>query len=224
MVEERAARAAAAAATTVPPRAAEPATDPSGTAGAEESAASPAEATTPAAKADREPTAAPATDEHATSLDDNVSVRLTTSSLAPSSAIDLVRSPSAGATVLFAGSTRATTSSRPVANLTYTAYIPLALRTLSAIAAEIREKYGLVKVAVQHRLGEVPVGEDSILVAVSAAHRAEAWKGAEEVLEKCKERAEVWKCEVFVDELGEGREGKGGKGTWRANRDGALPA
>ena len=61
-----------------------------------------------------------------------------------------------------------------------------------------------------HRLGTVPIGEESILIAVSSPHRQAAWKAGEEALEECKKRVEVWKREEFVDE----------EGVWRANRDG----
>lgn len=67
-----------------------------------------------------------------------------------------------------------------------------------------------------HRLGEVPVGEDSIVIAVASVHRTEAWRAGEEALELCKERVEVWKLESFADEEGEGG------AVWRANRDGKV--
>ena len=62
-----------------------------------------------------------------------------------------------------------------------------------------------------HRLGVVPIGEESILITVSAPHRQAAWKGGEEALELCKEKVEVWKMEEF---------GGDEAGVWRANRDG----
>lgn len=61
-----------------------------------------------------------------------------------------------------------------------------------------------------HRLGVVPIGEESILIAVSAPHRQAAWRAGEEALEECKSRVEVWKREEF----------EGEEGVWRANRDG----
>lgn len=79
------------------------------------------------------------------------------------------------------------------------------------IAKEVKLKHGLTAVAMVHRLGIVPIGEESILIAVSSPHRQEAWKGGEEALELCKEKVEVWKLEEF-----DGEEG----GVWRANRDG----
>lgn len=64
-----------------------------------------------------------------------------------------------------------------------------------------------------HRLGVVPIGEESILIAVSSPHRQAAWRAGEEALEECKRSVEVWKKEEFGGEEG---------GVWRANRDGAV--
>lgn len=102
-------------------------------------------------------------------------------------------------------------------DLTYQSYTPLALATLRAIAAAARQRHALRGVAITHRLGHVPVGEESILIAVSAPHRAEAWRAGEECLEEVKARAEIWKLERFADDEGRG-------GVWRANRDAVVPA
>ena len=86
------------------------------------------------------------------------------------------------------------------------------MQTLLGIARGVKEKYGLQGIAMVHRLGTVPIGEESIIIAVSAPHRTEAWRAGEEALELCKEKVEVWKMEEF----------EGGEGVWRANRDGAV--
>lgn len=78
------------------------------------------------------------------------------------------------------------------------------------IAAALHAKHDLQGVAMVHRLGVVPIGEESILIAVSTPHRQAAWRAGEEALEECKARVEVWKREEFED----------GEGVWRANRDG----
>lgn len=80
-----------------------------------------------------------------------------------------------------------------------------------AICKDLRTTHGLISIAMIHRLGTVPIGEESILIAVSAPHRQAAWKAAEQALEDCKQRVEVWKREEF----------EGEDGVWRANRDGA---
>ncbi|ATY60534.1 Molybdopterin biosynthesis [Cordyceps militaris] len=145
--------------------------------------------------------------------EDGCHVALTHSPLSASSVLDLVRSPSAGALVLFAGTTRDNFAGKPVKELQYTAYRPRALRTMLEIARGVRQTHGLHGVALVHRLGTVPIGEESILVAVSSAHRQAAWRAGEDALERCKKRVEVWKREEFVGEE---------KGVWRANRDGAV--
>ncbi len=81
------------------------------------------------------------------------------------------------------------------------------------ICKEIRGKHSLTSIAMIHRLGVVPIGEESILITVSSPHRQAAWRAGEEALEKCKEKVEVWKKEEFGGEEG---------GVWRANRDGAV--
>ncbi|KAL9053948.1 MAG: hypothetical protein Q9162_004438 [Coniocarpon cinnabarinum] len=87
----------------------------------------------------------------------------------------------------------------PVASLTYIAYAPLALKTLSNIATSIQDKYGLQRINITHRLGEVPTGEESVVIVVGAAHRQEGWRAGEEALEEVKKRVEIWKFEVFHD-------------------------
>ncbi|KAK5660698.1 hypothetical protein OQA88_12062 [Cercophora sp. LCS_1] len=142
----------------------------------------------------------------------SVYVALTPDPLSYTTIIDRVRSPSAGAIVLFAGTTRDTFNSKPVKELQYTAYNPLALRTMHTIGSTLLTKHSLTSIAMIHRLGVVPIGEESILIAVSSPHRQAAWRAGEEALEECKAKVEVWKREEF----------EGEEGVWRANRDGAV--
>ena len=114
--------------------------------------------------------------------------------------------------MLFTGTTRNTFADRAVARLSYTCYPALALRTLADIANEAVRRHGLFGLSVAHRLGEVGVCEESIVVAVSAGHRGPAWRAGEEVLEECKRRVEIWKREEFEGE-------EPGSGEWRANND-----
>ncbi|KAM0078000.1 hypothetical protein ACKRZS_010344 [Fusarium odoratissimum] len=139
-------------------------------------------------------------------------VALTHDHLNAQAIMDRVRSPSAGAIVLFAGTTRDNFAGKPVKELQYTAYHPRALKSMMAIAKDVRDKHGLRGVAMIHRLGPVPIAEESILIAVSSPHRQAAWRAGEEALEECKSKVEVWKREEFEGEAG----------VWRANRDGAL--
>jgi MoaE-MoaD fusion protein len=101
-----------------------------------------------------------------------------------------VRDPRAGAVVLFEGVTRA------VPELDYEAYVEMAEPKLLAIAAAEAERHGLCAVAVEHRIGTVPLGEPSVIVAASAPHRGEAFAGARAVIDRVKAEAPIWKVEV----------------------------
>ena len=104
-----------------------------------------------------------------------------------------VRDPRAGAVVCFEGVTR------EVPSLEYEAYAEMAEPRLTAIAAEEAERHGLCAVAVEHRTGTVPLGEPSVIVAASAAHRGEAFAGARAVIDRVKAEAPIWKVEIGPD-------------------------
>ena len=162
---------------------------------------------------------------------DSIYVALTHHPLDIQEILNSVKSPKAGAVVLFAGeqqslplniylslrltyqgTTRDNFEGKTVAHLEYSSYAPRALQTMLSIAKDVKAKHCLVAISMIHRLGVVPIGEESILIAVSAHHRQAAWKAGEEALDLCKEKVEVWKLEDFGGEEG---------GIWRANRDGA---
>ena len=113
------------------------------------------------------------------STNPRIHVSLTYSPPSLTTATNAVRSPHAGGIVTFTGTTRSTFgppgSERPVATLSYSAYAPLALRTMLTICEEVYAKHDLMGIYMVHRLGEVPVGEDSIVIAVSGKHRGECW-------------------------------------------------
>ncbi len=102
----------------------------------------------------------------------------------------LVRRGAAGAIVTFQGTTR------DVERLEYEAYGEMAERRIAAILADCVERHGLEAAAAAHRVGSVPRGEASVIVAASAAHRAEAFAGARQAIDRIKEEAPIWKREV----------------------------
>jgi molybdopterin synthase catalytic subunit len=104
-----------------------------------------------------------------------------------------VRDPRAGAVVTFAGVTR------EVPSLEYEAYAEMALEQRGAIVAEAVERHGLCAAAAEHRVGVVPLSEASVIVAVSAPHRPEAFAGGREIIDRLKELAPIWKREVEAD-------------------------
>lgn len=151
-----------------------------------------------------------------TSPDGTAHVELRYDDIDTNFASQFIRSPVAGANILFLGTTRNNFDNRPVSHLAYQAYPKLALNTLLKIATEVKAKHKLEKVIVVHRLGEVPIEEESIVVGVSSGHRGEGWKGAEEMLERIKERAEIWKQEWFADDQAVNGQPAA---IWKANKD-----
>jgi molybdopterin synthase catalytic subunit len=109
-----------------------------------------------------------------------------------------VGDPAAGATVTFAGVVRDHDGGRGVDRLTYVGH-PSAQRVLAEVAAEVAAAHPVDAVAVSHRLGDLRVGEVALAVAVSAAHRREAFTAAAELVEEVKRRLPVWKHQVFAD-------------------------
>ena len=100
-----------------------------------------------------------------------------------------MRDPRAGAVVTFTGVTR------EVPELRYEAYKEMAEREMTEIVARAIETHGLCAAAAEHRVGVVPLSEPSVLVAVSAPHRGEAFAGAREIIDELKARAPIWKQE-----------------------------
>jgi molybdopterin synthase catalytic subunit len=108
-----------------------------------------------------------------------------------------VADPSAGATVTFAGMTRNGNAGRQVLRLEYEAYEPMALNEMRKLAREAGERFKIVRIAIQHRIGFVDIGETSVAIAVSAAHRAEAFDACRFAIDRLKEVVPVWKKEYF---------------------------
>jgi MoaE-MoaD fusion protein len=125
--------------------------------------------------------------------DGGAHVRLTEQRLSPEALSSLVANPQAGAIVVFQGVTR------EVSSLDYEAYAEMAERRLALIMADCIERHRLLGAALEHRIGTVPLGEPSVIVAVSAAHRDEAFAGAREAIDRVKSEAPIWKRELEQD-------------------------
>lgn len=118
-----------------------------------------------------------------------VHVRLTPEPIALDPLLGSVRDPRAGAVVIFEGVTR------EVPELEYEAYGDMAEAKISEVVADAVQRHGLCAVAVEHRVGTVPLSEPSVVVAVSAPHRAEAFAGARDIIDRLKAEAPIWKQE-----------------------------
>jgi len=86
-----------------------------------------------------------------------------------------------------------------VTGLSYEAFEPMVLTILGHIADEIEARFGVRRIAIVHRVGEVTVGQSSVVIAVAAAHRAEAFEACRYAIEELKARAPIWKAERFAD-------------------------
>jgi MoaE-MoaD fusion protein len=124
-----------------------------------------------------------------------------------------LRVPADGAVVGFLGVTRsspgtpapgqeaaaAAHAGRSVEALEYEAHPVMAIATIEAIAEEIRERFGVDRLAIVHRVGEVPLGEPSVAIVACAPHRDAAFDAARYAIDETKARAPIWKAERFQD-------------------------
>jgi len=104
-----------------------------------------------------------------------------------------------GALVVFGGTVRLANNNRQVESMDYSAYGPLAARTLANIERETIEQFGVHACRIQHRTGRLGLGEVSVYVVVRAVHRAAAFEAASHALEELKARVAVWKNEYYTD-------------------------
>jgi molybdopterin synthase catalytic subunit len=122
-------------------------------------------------------------------------VRITPERLDASEALAFVADPRAGGTVLFAGTVRDQSDAGSVSELEYEAWEERATACLYAIGDEMFDRWPLVRAALVHRIGRLEVGEASVVVCCSAAHRAEAFEAARFGIERIKHDAPIWKKE-----------------------------
>ncbi|KAJ1738725.1 Molybdopterin synthase catalytic subunit [Coemansia sp. RSA 1290] len=122
-------------------------------------------------------------------------------------ACDLVRNNAAGAISTFEGTTRDTFDGKQVVKLEYEAYESLAKKEWLKIVQEARSKYYILETVMHHRTGEVGVGQTSVIIAVSSAHRADAINAVHFLIDSLKVRLPIWKKELLDD----------GTGTWKEN-------
>jgi MoaE-MoaD fusion protein len=109
-----------------------------------------------------------------------------------------VRDDSAGAIATFVGTTRSHSRGRDVLHLEYEAYEGMAEQVMADLAGELTRRHQLCKVAIHHRVGRVDIGGTSVVIAVSAAHRASALAACAEAIEELKVSVPLWKKETYV--------------------------
>lgn len=124
--------------------------------------------------------------------------RLSGEPLSVDAAVAEVRDDEAGAIATFIGTTRARSRGRDVVRLEYEAYEGMAERVMADLATKLIEGHALCKVAIHHRVGLVEIGETSVVIAVSAPHRAAALAACKEAIDELKVSVPLWKKETYV--------------------------
>jgi molybdopterin synthase catalytic subunit len=133
-------------------------------------------------------------------------ISVTAEPLDPERVTAAVRCDEAGAVLVFQGVARNHSEGRRVIALEYDAYPEMAVRKLREVAQDVRARWPITGIAVQHRTGRLAIGEASLLVAVSSAHRAEAFEACLYAVDRIKQTVPVWKKEIWED----------GDGAWVA--------
>lgn len=119
--------------------------------------------------------------------------------LDPCRALQEVANDGNGATVLFVGTVRNVNDGSPVTALDYSAYGAMAERELGAIAGEASERFGTGDIVVEHRVGNLELGDASVVIAVAHPHRGAAYDASRYIIEELKKRLPVWKREHYSD-------------------------
>jgi molybdopterin synthase catalytic subunit len=110
-----------------------------------------------------------------------------------------LKAPENGALVVFEGIVRNNSRGKETLYLIYEAYEPMALGVMRDLCAEIRRRHPIDRLLMQHRLGRLEIGETSILIAVSSAHRGAAFDASRFAIDTFKRTVPIWKQEFFRD-------------------------
>src|SRR5215470_9839629 len=113
--------------------------------------------------------------------------------------LERIKSPEDGAAIAFEGVVRNNTRGRQTLYLDYEAYEAMALKQMEELAEEALGQFKVRDVAIVHRLGRLEIGETSVLIVVSSAHRAAAYEASRWLIDTLKRSVPIWKKEYFVD-------------------------
>lgn len=113
--------------------------------------------------------------------------------------LQAVTRPDCGAIALFVGTTRDHHQGKKVETLSYEAYEPMAVAALAAIEQAATERFDIKICRIVHRLGEVPIIESSVMVAVAAHHREPAFEACRWAMDELKRTVPIWKKEHYAE-------------------------
>eukprot|EP00088_Acartia_fossae_P042160 TRINITY_DN4417_c0_g1_i1.p1 TRINITY_DN4417_c0_g1~~TRINITY_DN4417_c0_g1_i1.p1 ORF type:complete len:150 (+),score=36.51 TRINITY_DN4417_c0_g1_i1:382-831(+) len=136
-------------------------------------------------------------------------VRITHDVLDVNDAFNRATVASTGATSIFVGTTRDNFDGKKVLKLEYEAYEAMAVKELKSLCQEVRGKWPVTNIIIEHRLGEVKVTEASVVIAISSPHRRESLQAVDFCIDRLKEKVPIWKKEKYED---------GGE-AWKENKE-----
>ncbi len=113
--------------------------------------------------------------------------------------VDSVAGPGSGAIVTFDGTVRDNARGKPVTHLYYDAYSEMALKELQKIRHQAMQRWPLDEMSIVHRIGRMEIGESSVFVAVSSAHRGDAFEACRFAIDTLKTTVPIWKKEHYQD-------------------------
>jgi molybdopterin synthase catalytic subunit len=126
-------------------------------------------------------------------------VELTTDAIDASDVVSRVADCNAGAVVLFLGTTREMTAGRRTVSLDYEGYPEMARKKMQELESEARRRWPIIECSIVHRLGHLEIGEASVAVAVSCAHRQPAFAAGQWLIDTLKQVVPIWKRENWAD-------------------------
>lgn len=131
-------------------------------------------------------------------MDDSL-YRITSEKISTSEFANSLHSPSDGALVTFEGVVRDHSDKRRTLYLEYEAYEPMAFRKMQEIGADARQKFDIHSVGIIHRTGRLEIGDTSVAIVVTAAHRRPAFEACQYLIDRLKRVVPIWKKEYFED-------------------------
>ena len=126
-------------------------------------------------------------------------IEITHQHLDPEKTSSKVRKDTNGAVVTFLGTTRDNFQGKRVIKLEYEAFEEMAIKKMDEVRREIQTEFGVEDIAISHRIGTVPIGQISLVIAVASPHREKAFFACHKAVDRLKEIVPIWKKEVFED-------------------------
>ena len=124
---------------------------------------------------------------------------LVSTSIDPEPLLEQLKQPEDGAVAMFDGIVRNNSRGRRTLYLDYSGYEPMALRKMEQLATDALARFAIRDVRIVHRLGRLQIGESSVYIAVSSAHRAAAFDACRWLIDTLKQTVPIWKKEYFED-------------------------